>query len=107
VFCADEGTARQNDGAGASREERVSLFSLFFPEIYSERGVVFGRDPSLRAIRGPRKQQNLRCSAAVFRCFSVERAAKIAKVALSARVVLTHLNAGVRATLRPDPVMIG
>ena len=71
--------------------KRVALFSLFVPEIYSERGVVFGRNPSLRAIRRPRKQQNVRCSAAVFPRFSDERTAKIVKIALSVRTNLSSL----------------
>jgi len=72
--------------------KRVSLFSLFFPEIYSERGIVFGTNPSLRSIRRPRKQQNVCGSAAVFRCFSDERTAEIVKIALSVRTNLASFG---------------
>jgi hypothetical protein len=71
-LCGDLRKAPRKPGSGTLGDNGTTGVSLFFavlPGIFSERGVVFGRNPGPRLIRRVKKQQKTRCSAAVFRCF--------------------------------------
>lgn len=60
----------------------VRCFSLFLPEIYSERGVVFRRNPGFRSIQRVKKTAKGRLFRRCFRCFCTKEQREIVKIAL-------------------------
>jgi hypothetical protein len=56
-------------------------FCCSLQRIISEQGIEFRRVPGPRAIRRAKEQQNVSCSAAVFRCCRIERTAAIVNIA--------------------------
>jgi len=75
-------TTLRNGVLGALREDwsaRYRCFSLFFPGIISEQGVVFGRNPGFRWIRRAKKQRK---HPLFFAVFARKNSEKISKNAL-------------------------
>ena len=69
----------------AGRQRDYWSFAVFavLPGIFSELGVVFRRNPESRLVQRAKKQQNNRCSVAVFRCFHKYRTVEIEKIVLN------------------------